>query len=551
MPPASTLILDRTALRKVAQLALQVADDDPNLDDLVDSGCRMVYYPPPLGDQPPHGWSFLLRMRELPVVGDTEFVDLEDDFAGISGNVIIRTPNGNRKIAVVPWEQLMASTSSGGDPAGIPQYAALRIKTASEGAGETWQLWLHPKTNLAVILQYMMKFSPPALTDEAPYPLGGTVHSETFKAAVAAAAEIHGHDEQGVRHKLFLERLAASVAYDKTLVVPTVESLWPLSGESETVEQLYTDITMQVGRVLEHGYDPAGWSGFQNNEIKSVAKSGYNTFIGAHPWSFLQTTKTIDLVSGEVSVPLPDDFGGMVGGFSYAQVDGVGTEERNIPIVNIQKILSLRSVKAQTGPPEFAALVVEPGDGTARMTWKVEFYPTPNINDPLVFTMKIVPEALSESAPYPLGSALYAETIKAACLAAAELHKTGQRGARHEHYQELLARSIEQDAALNPETAESTWPVAGESETLDQLYTDIAMRVGKELGYGFDPGAWDAMQVKEIKVMIQGGYRMALSANEWTFMKPLQTIEINDSTHIYELPDDFGGILEELTYKAA
>ena len=65
--------------------------------------------------------------------------------------------------------------------------------------------------------------------------------------------------------------------------------------------------------------------------------------------------------------------------------------------------------------------------------------------------MKIVPETLSESNPYPLGSALYSETIKAACLSAAELHKAGQRGARHEHYQELLARSIEQDKRLNQE----------------------------------------------------------------------------------------------------
>ncbi len=548
MTPASDLQLDRTALRKVAQRALQAAEADTNLDDIVESGLRMVYWPPSIGDQQPHVWSYLLRMRELNVVGDTEFLDLEADFAGIVGNIIIRVSNSNRKIAVVPWEQLMASHSGAGDPAGTTKYAALRIKTAPEGSGETWQLWLHPKTNLALILNYMMKFSPPKLTDEFPYPLGGTVHSETFKAAVAAAAEIHEHDTRGPRHELFMERLAASITYDKQFVTPTVESLWPITGESDTVEQLYQDVAMQVGRVLDHGYDPAGWSDFQNKEIRSVVKGGCNTFIAANPaWSFLITTKTISLVEMEESVPLPAEFGGMVGGFSY----DTDLEHRNIPIVNMQKILSLRSVKNETGPPQFAAVLAEPGDGTARMTWKAEFYPTPNTNDLLVFTMKVVPEALSETAKYPLGSALYPETIKAACLAAAELHKTGQRGARQEHYQELLARSIEQDAALNPDTAESSWPVAGESGTLDQLYTDIAMRVGKELGHGFDPGAWDALQVKEIKALIQSGYRQALSAHEWKFTEPLQELEINGTTHIYALPDDFGGILNEFTYKPA
>lgn len=551
MPASSNLQLDRDALRKVAQRAMQTSATDLELDDLVESGLRMVYYPPPLGEGMSHVWSFLHRVREVETAPSSAVIELDADFEGIAGHIVAYFPLGNRKLAVVSWEQLRASVSAGGNPPGVPQYAAFRIKTAEEGGGETWQLHLAPIPNLVMTLRFMMKFAPPKLTDAAPYPLGGTVHSETFKAAVAAAAEIHEHDEQGVRHKLFLERLTASIAYDKAMVVPTVESLWPITGESTTVEQLYQDISMQVGRVLDHGYDPAGWSDFQNNEIRSVAKSGYNTFVGAHLWSFLQAKRTVPLVADSQFVPMPADFGGMVGGFAYAQEDGVGLEERTIPIVGIQKILSLRSIDARTGSPEFAALVVELGDGTARMTWKAELYPTPGINNDLEFMMKVVPEALSESAPYPLGSALYPETIKAACLAAAELHKSGQRGARHEHYQELLARSIEQDAALNPETAESTWPVAGESITLDQLYTDIAMRVGKELGYGFDPGTWDAVQVKEIKAVIQGGYRMAIAANEWKFMKPLQTIEINSSKHIYELPDDFGGVLEEFTYEAA
>lgn len=547
MPPASDLILDRTQLRKAAQRALQSAATDPELDDIVESGLRMVYFPPPLGEQRPHVWSFLLRKRILSVAANEEVVNLPVDFAGISGDITTEAPTGIRKVSVVPWEQLRASIARGELDPGIPQFAAFRIKPGNEGQGEEWVLLLHPEPSGAMVLQFMMKFSPPKLTDAAPYPLGGTVHSETFKAAVVAAAEIHEHDKRGPRHELFMERLAASIAYDKTMVVPTVESLWPITGESDTVEQLYNDVAMQIGRVLDHGYDPAGWSDFQNNEIGSVAKGGYNTFIGAHPWSFQQSKQTVSLVADQEFLPLPEDFGGMVGGFSY----GADVEQRNIPIVNLQKILSLRSVDARVGPPEFAAVVVDPGDGTARMTWKAEFYPTPNTNDELVFTIKIVPQQFNESNSYPLGSAFHPETIKAACLAAAELHKTGQRGARHEHYQDLLAQSIEQDKLLNPETVESTWPVAGESRTLDQLYTDIAMRVGKELGYGFDPSAWDALQVKEIKVIIQSGYRQPLSAHEWKFMKPLQKLEINSTTNIYELPEDFGGILGEFTYEAA
>ena len=52
------------------------------------------------------------------------------------------------------------------------------------------------------------------------YPAGGAPHAETLKAAIQAAAELSMDDTRGPYHERFMERIAASVAYDRQAFAP-------------------------------------------------------------------------------------------------------------------------------------------------------------------------------------------------------------------------------------------------------------------------------------------------------------------------------------------
>lgn len=183
------------------------------------SGERQFYAPPPINGFV-HSWSFLRPQLSLSVVADDADIDLPDDFGGFIDPFLSFVAANNQYYPVQlttvseilkfrQFENLSASVQT--------THAAVNRKSfAGTTVGMRSELILFPTPTAAGTLKAAYYAAPNATTDAAPYPLGGEVHGETLLASCLAAAEIERDKKPGPMRLLFMERLAASIAHDKT-----------------------------------------------------------------------------------------------------------------------------------------------------------------------------------------------------------------------------------------------------------------------------------------------------------------------------------------------
>jgi hypothetical protein len=96
--------------------------------------------------------------------------------------------------------------------------------------------------------------------------------------------------------------------------------------------------------------------------------------------------------------------------------------------------------------------------------------------------------------------------------------------------------------------------------TLTLNYVELCRRVGRMLGYGWQSGSWTTEQTTDIDDVVQRGYRQFLvpppmtelgekHSHEWSFLRPVTTIQTTAGVGDQDLPDGFGGIADQqLTY---
>jgi hypothetical protein len=96
--------------------------------------------------------------------------------------------------------------------------------------------------------------------------------------------------------------------------------------------------------------------------------------------------------------------------------------------------------------------------------------------------------------------------------------------------------------------------------TLSIRYDDLQVEVGRFLGYAADPDTWSDGQVAEVDRYIQAGIRQFYyppkvegveEGYEWSFLKPVTTIDTVDGDGEQDLPDDFGRIIGDLHFEAS
>ncbi len=73
-------------------------------------------------------------------------------------------------------------------------------------------------------------------------------------------------------------------------------------------------------------------------------------------------------------------------------------------------------------------------------------WPKPDVAYTIIGEYKHIPDALTGLLPYPPGGGDHAETIMAACLAAAELFLDDEKGVRWQYFMERLAASVAVDS---------------------------------------------------------------------------------------------------------
>lgn len=251
-----------------------------------------------------------------------------------------------------------------------------------------------------------------------------------------------------------------------------------------------------------------------------------------------------------------------------------------IPIVNEAELRAAYAKNPLIGRPKYAALrpqrkpdVGESGetqDGTSIQVFEVMFYPFPDQDYTLEYRYTRRPAKLDVLTGFPQGASFHSEMFMAACLAAAELHKTGTRGALHEHYKELLDQSIKLDEAMERETAPGIWPselVAEADETspatssapgfnLANLRRDVGMFVGD----GPASQALTHIQDKRIDAAIQSGYKWFVHpmiipslkpyVHEWTFLRPVAVLSVDPDDGVTPAPPaNFSSVFGGLIYK--
>jgi hypothetical protein len=227
------------------------------------------------------------------------------------------------------------------------------------------------------------------------------------------------------------------------------------------------DIDSEVGAYLGYGRGSDGgdtaWSTAQRANIDLCVKGGLRSFYfnaavpelgvpAAYNWSFLKPTYSLAVASGGTELDLPADFGGLDG--SYFTLLDSGRPVCRIPLVPEGVVrLNYAAEPDRTGPPLAAAVVPVKGTQAGRgQRFRLSLWPAADAAYTLQFTYYLLPDALRGDAPYAYGGAQHAETILAACKAAAERDLDDLAdGPQQKYFRERLAASVMLDRRGKPQ----------------------------------------------------------------------------------------------------
>lgn len=231
-----------------------------------------------------------------------------------------------------------------------------------------------------------------------------------------------------------------------------------------TLSLQYNDLVGDVGLFLGYGrgaaFDDPAWTKPQQNVIDSIVKSGLRQFYfppplegsdSSYDWSFMRPVGTADLPSGATIVPLPDDFGGFEGQITV--VAKKSTSMWPIDLVNENRIRQMFSTQPDVkGRPIMAALVpLKATTSTAGQRQNMIFFPLADQEYTIQFAYYILPDYLNQAFPYAYGGMAHAETIREACLKAAEEFLDDASGVHAALFQQRLAASISMDRRNKPQ----------------------------------------------------------------------------------------------------
>jgi hypothetical protein len=311
----------------------------------------------------------------------------------------------------------------------------------------------------------------------------------------------------------------------------------------------YQWLLREVGVALGYSHDRSTWDHEQEGKVDSFVQRGVMQFYfpppvsdgsAPHQWSFLAPLASLSLTSGTSLYDLPDDYSSPLGDFTFQS----GENLLRVPLVPEAQIRHLNATAPLSGPPKFAAIRSKVLRGS-ETKHEALFYPTPAQAYTLDFRYTLIPPALSEANPWPLGGKQFAEAVLETCVGVA----TGGMPDKKK-----LAAAIQMDQVAK-QTA-STYPIKAEAHG---SYQWLLREVGASLGLGYDRAQWDHEKVGMVESIVQRGYLQfcfpppvgeEAPPHQWSFLTPLKTLDLASGTSTYELPSDFTGLSGDFTYQS-
>jgi len=216
-----------------------------------------------------------------------------------------------------------------------------------------------------------------------------------------------------------------------------------------------TKLRLRIAEYLGLSTDSDEWTTGESAKLDRIIETGLNQFYLAHDWNFLKPELSLTTVAQQEDQDLPDDFAYLIGGYLFHAVDSGYSP---VKIISVSEILNQRTISTVSTVPSHAAIRAKSSSGTTGQRYEIMWWPTPSDAYTLTGRYAVNPDALSASAPYPLGGAMHAATIEASCLAVAELREDNIKGPMDADYKEKLEQSIRKDAKLAPPGLLSTDP---------------------------------------------------------------------------------------------
>ena len=193
------------------------SDDAARVTEYISSGLRQFYYLSVV-DGLPYEWSFLKPQRDVVLASGGRARLLPPDFGYLEGPVTVTASSDAyyRPVTVVNPARLDEMYAGRSTTTGAPQMLAIRpAKEADPDWGQRYEIFCYPEADREFTFRLTYAVHPVALSEAAPYHLGGPAHAETIIESCLSIMEQRLHDEMRVHTAKYQERLAASINFDR------------------------------------------------------------------------------------------------------------------------------------------------------------------------------------------------------------------------------------------------------------------------------------------------------------------------------------------------